>query len=1130
MRLTPEMSISLLKKGTVAKVFEISGVEILVKNFIDKKEGLTPGEVALLAKLLSYHQQDSKVQDLQQALEEAWGRDDYNYTLLLSSGYERVSDHILVDFSWQGSHFFRDHGSVHYCELISYWILEGYLSPFNSLEEAYEEGHRVLMQLMYCQMLKEVSDDFLQMVSGTVLINYHRQGYGGIANLGLANVLVNGNDWHGIGKVTLMDGVIRTLVNHKKVQPLKVLLLDGSALSGQDLNSLLLNNQELQILGLFSLRITSLPRCFCDLKKLNVLVLRDCDFLEKIDEIAELMTLTVLEVSGSCLIDSIPDNFFQQMTQLRSLHFSDLQIKVLPKSFYDLSELRWLILKGLSHLTELKSLKKCQKLMVVDLSGAASLPTFPEKNLKSLPKLQTLNLSNTKIKSLPILHETKELTHLSVSGCSNMDRLPSIRSLTNLQVLDISWSAIMDFQDKSFEINSSLKVLDLSGTAIPWVPFNISKPCEFYLSCCSEIKYMNCVESPKELEILDFSGACNLVKIEAKFFDCLEKLRVLNLSKTKVKDLPCLSALKNLHQLLLSGCLNLEKLPSLALRKLEELDLSNCQALTMIEDISFQHLPRLRRLIFSNAKIEHLPDLNSLSNLEELNLSGVISIERVDFIEHMSKLQYLNLYETLLEQLSSLSNVKGLKHLFLSACQQLEALPPLEVHHNLETLDLSQTAIMQLPFLGNLSNLRTLLLNDCSSLEDFENLEMLHISRVENLPCGISNLTQLQCLALPSKKKNIQAADSNKATGWHQKPSELHWSFSIVDGMVSNTGRALISYNDSLFVEFLGSNPSLLDTTSNHLLISVHPIEVQNGAEDLVFHKDELIFRDIYQVSRHFSKSSGQLMEIHHHSTFPWGSETVLRNAEYVFMFHNLFCKLLSNLGADNIRMMKGRWIEGCENMEFVVKTNDLVNGSELGIALEILWISSAPSISSICSGDLQFGSLQNLKCLYLDCCPKLSTVCISAHFLQKLEILHVKFCENLETLFNNEVEGHKLPNLRRLCLWELPELKSIGCMMPSLQLLDVGECPMLGYILSGGQHAISLSHMLGNLEVLKVRFCDNLETLFVGITLDNCLFPSLHTVQLWDLPKLGSIGTNLPPLQKSIIRDCPKLVILCHD
>nr|XP_027083423.1 putative disease resistance protein At4g19050 [Coffea arabica] len=1168
-RLTPEMSISLLKQGAVAKVFEISGVEILVKSFIDKKEGLTPGEVALLANLLNYHQHDSKVQDLQQALEEAWGGDDYNYTLLLSSGYERVSDGILVDFSWQGRHFFRDHGSIHYGELISYWILEGYLSPFNSLEEAYEEGHRILMQLMYCQMLKEVSDDFLQMVSGTVLINYHRQGYGGIANLGLANVLVNGNDWHGIGKVTLMDGMIRTLVNHKKVQPLKVLLLDGSCLSGQHLNSLLLNNQELQILGLFSLRIKlSLPRCFCHLKKLNVLVLGDCDFLEKIDEIGELTTLTVLEVSGSSLVKSMPKNFFQHLKKLRSLHFSDFQIEVMPDSFYHLTELSWLILKRFSHLTKLQSLKKCQNLMVVDLSGAASLPTFPEKNLKSLPKLQTLNLSNSKIKPLPIFRETGELTHLSVSGCSNMDRVPSIRSLTNLQVLDLSWSTIVEFHDKSFQNNTSLKILDLSGTAIPSLPFNIGKPREFYLKNCSETKYMNCVESSEELEILDFSGACNLVKIEGKFFECLENLRVLNLSGTKVKDLPSLSALHNLRQLLLSCCLNLEKLPRLASSKLEELDLSGCKAMTMIEDKSFEHLPRLRRLVLSQTKIVHLPELNSLSNLEELNLSGVKSFTGTDFIEHMSKLQVLNLSETLLKELPALTNLKSLKHLFLRGCGQLEVLPVLEVLHNLETLDLSQTALRQLPFVGSLSNLHKLLLSDCSKLENFKNHKLLDMSGVENLPCGISRLTQLQHLALPSMKEDIQAADTSEVTSWKQKPSASHWSFSVVDRTVPNTSRSLLSYNGSLFLEFLDSNPSVLDSTSNHFHLFVHPTEVQNGARDMLFQRDELVFRDVYLLTRHCSKSQGRLVEIHHLSAFSEGIEAVLHNAEYIFLFDSLFFKSFSDLGAGNVKTLKGCWIEGCENMEFIIETSDLVDSSERGIALEILWISNASSLRSMYSENLRLGSFQNLKCLYLDCCPKLSSVFFSSQLLQMLEILHVRFCENLVALFGDDVEEHELPNLRTLRLWELPKLKSIGCIMPSLQSLEVVECPMLG-------HMLSSRHVPEKLDVLKVRncselgkllegltsencklphlaevhlwglpkltrigiespllrslelgFCGNLEAIFVGMTSENFILQSLHTVHLWGLPKLVGIGARLPPLQKYIIRDCPKLAL----
>ncbi|CDP14962.1 unnamed protein product, partial [Coffea canephora] len=950
MPLTPEMSISLFKQGAVAKVFEIPGVESVVAKFINRKTDLAPGEVSLLAKLLSYHQQVSELQGLEHTLEEAWYGDNYNCTQLLLSGYEKVSDGVLVDFSWQGSRFFRDNGSVHYNELISYWMLEGYLGPVNSLEEAYKEGHRILMHLVDCQMLKEVNDDFIHMVRVTGDVSYrHRRGYGGTANLGLANVLVKSNDWQGIGKLTKVDGMIRTLGSYKRVQQPLTLLLDGNCLSRENPNNLLLSNQELQILGLFSLEIVSLPHSFNNFKKLNVLVLRDCDFLEKIDDIRELMTLTVLEVSGSGLVKSMPKNFFQHLKKLRSLHFSDFQIEVMPDSFYHLTELSWLILKRFSHLTKLQSLKECQNLMVIDLSGAASLPTFPEKNLKSLSKLQTLNLSNSKIKSLPIFHETGELTHLSVSGCSNMDRVPSIRSLSNLQVLDLSWSTIVEFQDKSFQNNTSLKILDLSGTAIPSLPFNIGKPREFYLKNCSEIKYMNCVESSEELEILDFSSACNLVKIEGKFFECLENLRVLNLSGTKVKDLPSLSALHNLRQLLLSCCLNLEKLPRLTSSKLEELDLSDCKAMTMIEDKSFEHLPRLRRLV-------------------------------------------LNLSETLLKELLALTNLKSLKHLFLRGCGQLEVLPVLEVLHNLETLDLSQTALRQLPFVGSLSNLHKLLLRDCSKLENFKNHKRLDMSGVENLPCGIPRLTQLQHLALPSMKEDIQAADTNEVTSWTQKPSASHWSFSIVDRTVPNTGRSLLSYNGSLFLEFLDSNPSVLYSTSNHFHLFVHPSEVANGAGDMLFHKDELVFRDVYLLTRHCSKSQGRLVEIHHLSAFSEGIAAVLHNAEYIFLFDSLFFKSFSDLGAGNIKTLKGCWIEGCENMEFVIEMNDLVDSSERGIELEILWISNASSLRSIYSENLQLGSFQNLKCLYLDCCPKLSSVFFSSHLLQMLEILHVRF------------------------------------------------------------------------------------------------------------------------------------------
>ena len=115
----------------------------------------------------------------------------------------------------------------------------------------------------------------------------------------------------------------------------------------------------------------------------------------------------------------MPKNLFQHLKKLCSLHFSDFQIEVMADSFYHLTELHWLILKRFSHLTKLQSLKECQKLMVVDLSGGASLSTFPEKNLESLLKLQTLKSFKLQDQFFAYFSWNGELTHQSVSGCSH---------------------------------------------------------------------------------------------------------------------------------------------------------------------------------------------------------------------------------------------------------------------------------------------------------------------------------------------------------------------------------------------------------------------------------------------------------------------------------------------------------------------------------------------------------------------------------------------------------------------------------------------------------------------------------------------------------------------------------------
>lgn len=1109
--LTLESSVSLLKQKAGADVFRTPVVASLVQNFIKKRKGATPVEVGLLGKLLNFHKDNPRSQCLARALEQVSLDDSFNFADLIGSGYDKVPDSVLLDCSWQGTHYFREHEFVHYNELISYWIMEGYLGPVDCIEKAYEEGHHILMELMDCGLVKKVNVDYLNMKRVDLYLhNRDRCGMGGAAKLGLANVFMDGYKGKSFGKVSHVNGTIRTFGSGNK--ECQTLLISGNSLSKEDLDDHFLQiNQELQILGLFSGRIVKLPPSLPELRKLTVLVLRGCEFLESIDDTKHLNLLTVLEVSNSPFITSFSDDFFAQLKQLRSLNLTALHITALPGSFYDLTDLRWFILKDCSQLGQLKSLRKCKNLVVLDLSGASSLTIFPEKNLKTLPELQMLNLSRSSIKSLPILHETGHLTHLILSGCRNMNRVPSLKTLTSLQVLDLSHSTIKEFHDKSLQHNHSLKILDLSGTDITsdLLPSNFSNPCQLYMNGCSKVKQITCAESPKNLEILDLSGACSLASVADKFFEHLENLRVLNLTKAKLKVLPALSAMHNLRELLLSSCSYLVNLPTLtSMKKLEVLDLSECEALTELEDEYFDHLSCLRRLSFSKTKIKRIPELKLLTNLEELNLHGVNSFVNAGFLADMHNLVTLDLSETSLEQLPSLSDLKNLKLLRLSGCGLLRSLPSLDELKSLEILDLSHIKVSSLPSLEKLTNLHELLLEGCSDLvEHFANITMIGLSvDTKNLPLGISKLEKLVHLSLP-RMKPLQ----------EKRPNPLQWSISSLS---DDSNSSVIFLTGQEFLELLESDSSLRSSIfSEHFYFSVHPLKQENGSGGFYIMKDEFVFRDVYFMSRHFSDlKKKRSLEIHGFDSFPTGIEDLLTVSEYVFLFSNSFINSLVDLGADNIKKMKGCWIEGCQKLDYAIDT-------EVSSVLGILWISNAGSLKSLCSESQTSSSIgfQNLNCLYLDSCPKLSGVLFPTYLPGNLSVLNIRFCEKLETLFGHDLESQILPNLQTLQLWELPELKSIGwCRMPSLRVLEVGECPVLEYVLPS-------SFAPEKLEVLKIRNCQEMDCLFEGgiIPSENLTLQNLKKMQLLSLPKLKGIGIALlPDLQNSIIKECPNLDI----
>jgi MOB kinase activator 1 len=109
---------------------------------------------------------------------------------------------------------------------------------------------------------------------------------------------------------------------------------------------------------------------------------------------------------------------------------------------------------------------------------------------------------------------------------------------------------------------------------------------------------------------------------------------------------------------------------------------------------------------------------------------------------------------------------------------------------------------------------------------------------------------------------------------------------------------------------------------------------------------------------------------------------------------------------------------------------------------LETLWVSNLPVLDSVSSGDLQLGCFKNFRKLYLDCCPMLKTI-PSSQLPENLEVLQIKFCDKLETLFMpNTSTEFKLQNLKKVYLVELPNLTSIGVLETSIGVLETESLP----------------------------------------------------------------------------------------
>ncbi|KAL5700156.1 hypothetical protein ACHQM5_025639 [Ranunculus cassubicifolius] len=644
-----------------------------------------------------------------------------------------------------------------------------------------------------------------------------------------------------------------------------------------------------------------------------------------------------------CLPSALPDAIFKKMPHLEDVVLLHVGIKSLPTSLSMLNHLHVLVVRGCGSLENVNQIKELHHLRILCLSGASSLKEIPDDIFQNMGGLERLDLSNNQFKQLPSSFSVlREIRFLTLGGCSNLEKLPSM---------------------------------------------------EYFVSLC----------------LLDLSGASALSKLP----EISSSLRMLNISETRVDRLPSASILKDLEYLVIRGCSSIKSVPHpRAFPQLKVLDLSGSHDFVGFEDENpgtesgDESLSCLLQIDLSGTKCVEVPFLSSFVKVQEVSLRGCSSLERLPLdIGDMLNLRKLDLSESAINSLPlSTSKLRNLRELLLKGCSQLATVPPLEDLTELKVLDMSYTSR------GFLS--------------------------------GCSKLTGLRFLGVGNRKYIW-------GYNWENK-EEVTEKLNVCESEEIGKGCIYVTVNNTSIFFYLETNPKLWEKCLQRFHFCLCSIEEWGKETDIYLQEKRLDFKNIHYHSVHIpllKDEPDKFFKICGFKAFPQGIELVLPQVELLFLKKNDFLTRLSDVGAEYVNIVRECWIERCNKMEGIFYGDDISETLALGRCLENLCISNLAQLKCLFKGLMPTGSFTLLKHMYVECCPRLVIIFSSSLELSQLETLKIKFCEELEHIFEDQqVLGEQsFPRLKRLVLWNLPKLQSIcGGVLPSLTDLRVKGCSKL--------------------------------------------------------------------------------------
>ncbi|KAJ3679771.1 hypothetical protein LUZ61_021416 [Rhynchospora tenuis] len=289
-------------------------------------------------------------------------------------------------------------------------------------------------------------------------------------------------------------------------------------------------------------------------------------------------TITTLVLRGCTDLSKFSlEALFPSLKNLRVLDLSYTSIELLPMSLSEMTNLRFLSLKGCNKLRTLtldssttassSPLGSLQHLEFLDLGGV-SLDTIPDDVGLSKSFLRYLDLSCPTVTSLSTLFfkDISNLRELFFLGCTSLKSLPpSFANLFNLATFSLSESQLMFLPIETF--------------------LHMPKLCDLTLINNRLLRALPELAGHAHLKSFTISGSpitqlslhtCR--SLEAVYFYDLAELEELDLSATAIKEFPVsISELHRLKRLHLLGLPQLRRIPWHKLQRIPEiLNLDQC--------------------------------------------------------------------------------------------------------------------------------------------------------------------------------------------------------------------------------------------------------------------------------------------------------------------------------------------------------------------------------------------------------------------------------------------------------------------------------------------------------------------------------------------------------------------------